>query len=342
MGLVSLAGAAGGAAKALTEILAERKQAELQAAALQQQQIQNTRADQELGLQRQQESRAAEYQRKQLEDAEYQRKFQRATTIADNAMPGDMPDEATAALLKEMGYGSQLQPGTPAAGAPGPIKLRGGIKYIQSRENREAADARAGESNDLRRELATIAASGQSESRGLRNQLTQMQIDAAKEKQDAAKTAARHADDAVTQYGNDISSVVGELIDEHGNLRPEVAGVVGALDARTPDWSEGANSALAKIDRLISLLDINKLREMKAQSKTGASGFGALSEKELGVLESSGSTLRNRRVGEGTYAAELKRIASTIRKPSGAGGAAQTPAGGGRVYYDAQGKPVQR
>jgi hypothetical protein len=208
---------------------------------------------------------------------------------------------------------------------PGILDFAGGTQYQNARAaeaarasegeaSRQAAAERAREANDNRTSLAQLAAGNRNETAALRNQLTQQQIDAAREKADAAKRAEKNAADAVTGYQGDIESVLNDLIDEQGNLRPEVAGVVGAFDARTPNLTEGSNTAMAKLDHLIGLLDVNKLREMKAQSRTGATGFGALNEKELGILESAGSTLRNRRQGEGSYAAELKRIRDTVHK----------------------------
>lgn len=178
----------------------------------------------------------------------------------------------------------------------------------------EAEAARAADANQTRLLVAGMAAQGKNETTALRNDLLRTQIDAATQKQQDAATAQKAKDEGAAQYANDIASTVRDLIDERGQLRPDVAGIVGAWDGATPNITESANTAAAKVDRLIALLDINKLREMKAQSKTGASGFGALSQKELGILESAGSTLRNRRQSEAAYAAELQRVLQTIAK----------------------------
>ncbi len=75
--------------------------------------------------------------------------------------------------------------------------------------------------------------------------------------------------------------------------------VLTTIDEAIPlvnGWSTGAGSLLKnvpltdanklvhKIDTITSNLGIDQLAEMKAQSKTGASGFGALNEKELNLL----------------------------------------------------------
>lgn len=142
-------------------------------------------------------------------------------------------------------------------------------------------------------------------------------FDAVADRQQAAASASTdRALQAMRTYGDDMTAVINELIDENGNLKPDVAGVIGGFDGARPEWayaSEGSQNALAKIDRLQSMLDINKLNDLKTQSRTGATGFGALNEKELGIIESSGSTLRKRRQAEGVYAAELKRLRDTIK-----------------------------
>lgn len=129
-----------------------------------------------------------------------------------------------------------------------------------------------------------------------------------------ATEAQKKALGSMQAYGDDILSVINNLVDEQGNLKKPIAGVVGNVEGAIPNMLRGeqGQTALADIDRLQGLLDINKLSEMKAQSRTGASGFGVLSEKELGVLESAASTLRNRRQSEAAYATELKRIRDAI------------------------------
>jgi hypothetical protein len=208
-------------------------------------------------------------------------------------------------------------------------------RAAEGEASRAAAAARAQDANDMRMQLAQLANSGRNANADLDRQIKQGKIDADAQKRADADKAAKASADAVSTYEGDISGVLNQLLDEQGNLRPEAARVVGGISARLPNLSETSQQGLSQIDRLVGLLDINKLREMKAQSKTGASGFGALSERELSVLENAASTLKNRKVGEGDYAAELRRIRDTLHKPQAATGA-------GRVYYDANGNPVQR
>jgi len=99
-----------------------------------------------------------------------------------------------------------------------------------------------------------------------------------------------------------------------------------------PNVTGGANTADADLNSLISALDINTLQQLKRQSKTGATGFGALSDRELGVLENAGTTLRNRRQGEPAIAAEFKRLLESVTDapPGGGSGAVAMVAPDGR------------
>lgn len=134
----------------------------------------------------------------------------------------------------------------------------------------------------------------------------------AQDKADASTRALA----AMKSYGDDMLRVLDTLIDEDGNLQPGAAGVIGSFDGSRPEWAYltgGSQNALADIDRLQSMLNIDTLRDMKSQSATGATGFGALSERELNVIESSASKLRRRRQSDSEYAAELVRLRDAIR-----------------------------
>lgn len=148
-------------------------------------------------------------------------------------------------------------------------------------------------------------------------------VDVVGERQAPEKEAAnQRAVEAMRLFGDDMLNVIDSLIDEQGNLKPEAAGVIGGIGGARPDWayvSEASQGALANIDRLQSMLNIDTLRDMKNQSRTGATGFGALSERELNVVESSASKLRRRRQADADYAAELKRLRDTIKAGRGGG-----------------------
>jgi len=70
----------------------------------------------------------------------------------------------------------------------------------------------------------------------------------------------------------------------------------------------------ADMDFLVSSGVINTMRELKEKSPTGSTGFGALSEKEMGVLENAFSTLSNRNQSPQKMKEELGRIITKMKK----------------------------
>lgn len=332
----------------LRQRMLEQRQQMLDSVAIGDRQADNARADLAEARMSDTARMAAEDRDRAQSAREDENNYRRAANYALTGVPGVI-DPGEADNLRKYGFGGLLS-GTPGAGqdVPGVLEFRGGTQYQSARQAaqereaqarealaargdqqtqaQQAAAERAAADRALRLQVAQMGASGKSETNALRNDLLRSQISEKQQKQDDAAKADQAKADAVTQYQNDITSVIDQLIDKNGNLLPDTAGIVGMLDARTPDISESANSAKQRVERLIGMLDINKLREMKAQSKTGASGFGALSEKELNVLENAASGLRNRGQREGDYAAELKRIRDSVNK-----GGAAAPAAGGRV-----------
>jgi hypothetical protein len=107
-----------------------------------------------------------------------------------------------------------------------------------------------------------------------------------------------------------------EVLDPKTNaLNPDVASTVGGSRLfqmhRLPATS--ARAGEAAVNRLKSLLIVDLIGEMKAQSKTGATGFGQLNMKELAVLENAASKL-DPGLDEATFTNELKRIKSRLQK----------------------------
>lgn len=107
-----------------------------------------------------------------------------------------------------------------------------------------------------------------------------------------------------------------ELLDKDGNLRPHTADAVGksrilgnvsefaGLGSLTPSTTKGR----AGINSLKGKLVLDLIGQMKAQSKTGATGFGAMNQKELAILEASASKLANTDMADDDFRDELKRI----------------------------------
>lgn len=121
--------------------------------------------------------------------------------------------------------------------------------------------------------------------------------------------------DAIQQKTRDTLAALDELLDDKGKLRPEITPSVGASRMFGMQFlpATQAKAGDAAIKRLKSMLTIELLGEMKAQSRTGATGFGQLSVKELNVLESAASKL-DPSLDEGTFEKELNRIKEYLKK----------------------------
>lgn len=73
------------------------------------------------------------------------------------------------------------------------------------------------------------------------------------------------------------------------------------------------------VDRLLSQKVIDVMAEMKRQSKTGASGFGALSQKELDVLQQASTALKKDLLPDDAmyYLNEMEKIHQKVLNDSG-------------------------
>jgi hypothetical protein len=77
--------------------------------------------------------------------------------------------------------------------------------------------------------------------------------------------------------------------------------------------TERANAA-ASLERLKSQAIVGLMNEMKAQSRTGATGFGALNKEELVVLQTGATKLSSSAISDQSAAEELSRIARAAMK----------------------------
>lgn len=174
----------------------------------------------------------------------------------------------------------------------------------------------------------------------LDKQLKQLQIDAEGAKLQAARDKQTDADNvtaakrkAALSIADDVTAVIDRLLDpKTGQLTQGAAAITGA---RIPFASKvpgsAAANAQADVDRLMGLLSVDLLRELKSQSATGATGFGALSERELDVLQSAATTLGKRNVQDASFAQELKRIRDKVNLVYSGGAAPAAPAAGGTI-----------
>lgn len=87
-----------------------------------------------------------------------------------------------------------------------------------------------------------------------------------------------------------------QLLDEKDQLTSQGQDAFGGVNnmiSKLP-WSTNSYDAGTRRDRLKNLLTLDLLGEMKAQSKSGATGFGQMNMKELGVLEGGASRIANK------------------------------------------------
>jgi hypothetical protein len=94
----------------------------------------------------------------------------------------------------------------------------------------------------------------------------------------------------------------------------DLKGNYGATKAgRLVPGTEWANIS-AEIDNLVNSGVIQSMMEMKRNSPTGSTGFGALSEKEMGVIQSAFSILNDRNITPEKAKEALKQIYTNIDK----------------------------
>lgn len=113
-------------------------------------------------------------------------------------------------------------------------------------------------------------------------------------------------------------SVLSELLQGEGDkskINPLYSQAVGSSRMLPLHWIPGSKGRTgeSKIKRIKDLLTLDLIQELKAASKTGATGFGALNIKELGVLESAASNL-DPTMDEPEFLEEMKTIREELRK----------------------------
>jgi hypothetical protein len=86
--------------------------------------------------------------------------------------------------------------------------------------------------------------------------------------------------------------------------QPPIAGTVGG---RLPGFYEPSTDLQADLDSIRSIIGAEKIKEMKAQSVTGATGYGQLTVKELERIEASLSSL-DQRQSIGQLQANLREV----------------------------------
>jgi hypothetical protein len=294
MGRYEFQSVGGAAGNAIEEFLVKRdllaRQHMLDQLAQQKQHDEQAHAHAQLSLQRDQETRIAKAQEQSQADLEKERAFRRASTIHANALPGPL-DQPTADLLRGEGFGDIVQQGPSTQGAPtfdptqindvpaydvvpGILQTAGGTAYqqartsaaeraAQSREASASADARASEANQTREYIQRVAAAGQGDSRALRNQLTQMQIDREKDKLDTAAKEKQNQQATVAMGRAKVRDLATSLIND-----PELEGITGTVQGRRDTFFSGpAIDAYRRLKQLVSSLSVEERGKLKGQGQ---------------------------------------------------------------------------
>jgi hypothetical protein len=172
----------------------------------------------------------------------------------------------------------------------------------------------------------------------LRKQVLQSQIDATNERTQASEekraaaegTAARAKANARKATG-DTLGVLNELItirpDGTAELKPGVGNLFGARVPGAQYFPGDTAKAAAALKRLKGRIIMDLLAEMKSQSRTGATGFGQLTERELDLIQGAATTLDSTFISNQTALEELVRIYNSVKAMHDqAGPAASAPA----------------
>jgi hypothetical protein len=107
---------------------------------------------------------------------------------------------------------------------------------------------------------------------------------------------------------NEALTLIGDLYKNRGRLK----GVYGAGQAAAMVPGTRFANTKADVDRLIGLNVVETLAQLKQQSPTGATGFGALSDSELNILKSSFSTFVDKNQSPEKIGEELERVARIL------------------------------
>lgn len=125
---------------------------------------------------------------------------------------------------------------------------------------------------------------------------------------------------AVKAMATQTLDALNDLLDpKTGRLKEEIKGAIGPSRFFKSfgglGFMPGSESRTAdrKLKNFTANTVLNLIGEMKAQSKTGATGFGALNIKELGKLEDAANKLDSYE-NEDDYADELQRIREKLNK----------------------------
>ncbi len=338
-------------ANAIEKMLMERAMLEMEQAQSAQgitsQQAAIRQRDEEMKRRQEEMQMQAELQNKQFESLDEDRVERRMNTADANAMR--MRDSEADRLARA----EQAQMAIMARSQEGEA-------------NRQAQAERASESNELRRTLGIMAQGNRQGNQDLQRELLQGRIDAQTEKTTQANNARDQARAQAHQSTQGTLDLIDKLIDTDkatgkAKLKPQTENIFGlriphVIAGNLPLGNMGTN-ALSDLNRLKGEAIVGLISEMKRQSATGATGFGALSQRELDILNQSATTLANANISDEAAAEELGRLRAKVQEiqnrvngvgsapiaPVSSHGTAAPAAPAARQKWgrDASGKPVR-
>lgn len=194
---------------------------------------------------------------------------------------------------------------------------------------RAAADERARQDRLSREQIAALAAAGRGQNADLQRDILGLRADALREQAESKKAATERARSAEQEYA---AGIIGELnrlttpttsADGKATAYQLSDGAQAAVGSMRAGYMAtmpivgglfgGAADAQAAIQSLVAKLDIDQIRQLKAQSRTGATGFGQLSEGELKILENASSQLATSQ-SEPVFLDRLNKIRAVVEK----------------------------
>jgi hypothetical protein len=137
-------------------------------------------------------------------------------------------------------------------------------------------------------------------------------------KEEAATATAARAKSNARRATGDTLDVLNQLIkvnpDGTAELRPGVGNLFGARIPGARYFPGDTAKAAAALRRLKGRVLIDLLAEMKAQSRTGATGFGQLTERELDLIQGAATTLDSTFISNEAALEELVRIYNSAKQ----------------------------
>jgi hypothetical protein len=128
-----------------------------------------------------------------------------------------------------------------------------------------------------------------------------------------AKAAKIESRRSMKESAQQALSEMDNILDKDGNLTDDAKWAVGATGVGNfLPGSPGASGAAA-IKRIKDILTLKLIQDMKNHSKNGATGFGSMNIKELGVLE-GGATKLDTAIGQDKFLPEAQRVKKYLQQ----------------------------